>query len=342
MQEQVEQILKKYGLTPKHIFGQNFLIDESVLDKIVEVANIVPGDKVIEVGPGVGNLTRKLLEKGAEVFAVEKDENFKPILRGLGKEYPGQLEVFWGDALKADFIALVGSSPRVGEVRRGTKIKELNHDTSLNPSYLRRGIHTNYKIIGNIPYYITGKLIPILLDLNPRPVSITLLVQKEVAERMVALPGEMSLLSLAVQMKSSPTYELTVPARSFYPAPKVDSAVIKLLPFSVIPEATSEAESSRQARAVRDPGLKDGQMDAGSRSQTRLSRMTNEEKKIFKLAKAAFRGKRKTLLNTLSGNLGHKKEEVEAALLKCGIDPKTRPQELSLEQWLKLSKHFYN
>lgn len=316
----VESVLKKYGLTPKHIFGQNFMIDENVLDRIVACADIQPGSIVIEIGPGVGNLTRKLLEKGAKVLTIEKDENFKPILRKLAKEFPGHLEMVWGDALKIQEWKVKSE-----EWKGGNK----------------------YKIVGNIPYYITGKLLPLLLNFSPSPENITLLVQKEVAERMVAKPGQMSLLSLAVQLKSEPTLEFVVPAKAFYPAPKVDSAVVRLnLSASVIPVSTKEplwATAGRPESMHLNHGSRTAR--AGVQSDTALvaSGMTISlelEKQIFKLAKAGFRGKRKTLLNTLSGNLGFKKTEVEKLLKDSKIDPQTRPQELSIENWLSLAKSF--
>jgi 16S rRNA (adenine1518-N6/adenine1519-N6)-dimethyltransferase len=145
-----------------------------------------------------------------------------------------------------------------------------------------------------------------LLNLNPIPESVTLLVQKEVAERMVAKPGQMSLLALAVQMKSQPELVFHVLARSFYPMPKVDSAVIRL---QVIGDRLQGENQDEEM-----------------------------EKQIFKITRAAFRGKRKTLLNSLSGNLGLSKEEVETTLSKCNINPKTRPQELNIEEWMNLTK----
>jgi 16S rRNA (adenine1518-N6/adenine1519-N6)-dimethyltransferase len=315
----VEELLQQYGLSPNKILGQNFLVDELVLENIVEAADIHSGDFVIEIGPGIGNLTRKLLEKGAKVFAIEKDRGFSPILNALAKEFEGKLYIEWGDALKISNYKL-----QIANWMQGQPLSASGH------SHLTRGesrprFPSGYKVIGNIPYYITGKLVPLLLNLESKPESITLLVQKEVAERMTAKAGDMSLLSLAVQMKSVPEMKFKVLARSFYPMPKVDSSVVRLQISNV------KFPISKQ---IQNPKLKN--LNVNSSSVQEIT--AEEEGKIFKLAKAAFLGKRKTLLNSLSSNLGLSKEVVEKALISCKIDVKARPQELYIEKWLYLTK----
>lgn len=318
----VEELLQHYGLSPNKILGQNFLVDELVLENIVEAADIHSGDFVIEIGPGIGNLTRKLLEKGAKVFAIEKDRGFSPILNALAKEFEGKLYIEWGDALKITDYEL-----RIADWMQGQPLSASGHSPLTRGEPRPRALG-GYKIIGNIPYYITGKLVPLLLNLESKPESITLLVQKEVAERMTARAGDMSLLSLAVQMKSVPEMKFKVLARSFYPMPKVDSSVVRLQISNFKFPISNESSNFK---------IKNKGMDSGSHKAS--SGMTGEEEKqIFKLAKAAFLGKRKTLLNSLSSNLGLSKEVVEKALISCNIDAKARPQELSIEKWLYLTK----
>lgn len=272
--EQLQELLSSYGLRPNFTYGQNFLIDEIVLEDIVDAAGVKAGDKILEIGPGIGNLTRKLLERGASVLAVEKDPKFLPILHRLKKDFKKTLRFEIADALEYNFQDYFKALPGKAE----------------------------YKVVANIPYYVTGKILQMLLSANFKPESITVLAQKEVAQNVVAGPGKLSILGISVQLFGRPALVRTVPARAFYPAPKVDSAVLRIELFKKLP---FELEN---------------------------------EKKFFGILHACFAGKRKQLHNTLKNNLQISKERVEEILKQAEIPSAARPQELSIQQWLALTK----
>lgn len=213
-------------ITPKKSLGQNFLVNPKIIEKIIKAAEINSNDKVLEIGPGTGNLTKELVKVAGTVIAVEKDHRFIEILKSQFKI----LKVFEADILK------------------------------FNPaSYQLQA--SGYKVVGNIPYYITSHLLRTIFEKWPQPKLIVLTVQKEVAQRIVAKPGEMSLLALSVQLYSDPEIISYVSKGNFRPVPKVDSAILKLTPN---PKADTETI-----------------------------------KKVLVLAKRAFAGKRKQLKNTL-------------------------------------------
>lgn len=250
---------------PKKSLGQHWLHDETSLLAMCEAGLVHHHDTVLEIGPGLGTLTKLLVQKAQQVVAVEFDDR-------LAADLPHQvsavnLQVVHSDILKFDLTQLP----------------------------------VGYKVIANIPYYLTSKLLRTLSESKNPPKIIALLVQKEVAERVCAAPGQMSLLSVSVQMYYEATLDMVVPARLFTPPPKVDSQIVQL-----VRRPTSLLEGS-------------------------------DEKHVFRVVKAGFASRRKTLLNSLSGGLRLSRAETEAYLVAADINPQARPQELSLEQWLTLA-----
>lgn len=248
----------------KKSFGQNWLRDDFVLGRIVESAEINKSDTILEVGPGLGTLTGHLLATGAKVLAVEADRDLIPNLQHKFSAR-SNFSLVLDDILKFDFST----------------------------------IQSPYKVVANIPYYLTSNLIRTLLELPNKPQSMVLLVQKEVAERIVAKPGRMSVLAFSVQYYAKPEFIMEVKKELFEPIPKVDSAVVKI---ECYPKPVFEADT----------------------------------KKLFRLVKAGFGEKRKTLRNSLSGGLNITKPDCVELLAKASISPQARAQELSLSDWQNL------
>ena len=249
---------------PNKALGQHWLTDRKILNHIAKQANLTTEDTVLEIGPGLGTLTSVLLASAGKVVAVEFDEQ---IAKKLPKQFPGKnLTVYHSDILSFDL----------------TLIPE------------------NYKVVANIPYYITGKIIQLLLNAKNKPVVTTLLVQKEVAERLAALPGEMSIMAISAQIFAEVSLGDIVPADFFTPPPKVYSRVVTL--------------------------------------KTRQQPLVDEarQKMFFSLVKAGFSAKRKKLRSSLSGGLGITKDEVENLLNIANIDPNLRAEDLSLDQWINI------
>ncbi|HEX5797596.1 MAG TPA: 16S rRNA (adenine(1518)-N(6)/adenine(1519)-N(6))-dimethyltransferase RsmA [Candidatus Saccharimonadales bacterium] len=253
------------GHTKKSL-GQHWLNDRHILSTICDIAQVESGDDVLEIGPGPGSLTKVLLERGAKVTAVELDNELALALKKLPAE---NLTIINQDILKFDLSSL----PR------------------------------GYKVVANIPYYLTSNLIRNLSEsINP-PRSITLLVQKEVAERICAEPGSMSVLSVSAQVYYDCSLGPVVGASKFTPPPKVDSQIVNMLIKS-------------------------------------YSLVTTENKKnFFRIVKAGFSNRRKTLENSLAGGLQISKQEASRSLKASGIDTKARAQELTLEKWLILREN---
>lgn len=203
LMQETKLLLKKFGLKAKKNFSQNFLIDEHILYTIVKSAEIKKNEKIIEIGPGLGLLSRALLNEGVEVFAIEQDRDMLSILRA-------------NFALEKKFHLLDGDA-----------LKILNDFKTYNLP------PTTYKLISNIPYAITGKLLRLLMDLENKPELMILMLQKEVAERLVAPSGELSILGVLSQMSWDIKIIKTVSKHCFYPAPKVDSAVVLFMPKNI-------------------------------------------------------------------------------------------------------------
>jgi 16S rRNA (adenine1518-N6/adenine1519-N6)-dimethyltransferase len=284
--EQLKKLLRSYNLKPNFTYGQNFLIDDFVLQDIVDAAEVSSQDAVLEIGPGIGNLTRLLCERAGFVLSVEKDPKFFPVLKSVKKDYPKNFRFEIADALEFDYVKGLRDQGR-GKIGQ-------DHPSPLTP--------LPYKVVANIPYFITGKILKMLMTSKNKPTSITILTQKEVAQNIVAGPGRLSILAISVQLFGQPKIIQTVPAKSFYPAPKVDSAVVKIDLFK------------KSKYILRD------------------------EKEFFKIVKACFAGKRKQIHNTLVNNLGLEKEKVLEILLELKIKPEARPQELTIQEWILLAE----
>lgn len=273
------EILQKYDFVFQKRFGQNFLIDTHVLEKIISASGITKDDFVLEIGPGIGTMTQYLAESAREVVAVEIDDALIPILQDTLKDWDN-VSVIHGDILKTDI-------QKIAMEKNGGK---------------------PIKVVANLPYYITTPIIMGLFE-NQVPIdSITIMVQKEVAERMQVGPGtkDYGALSLAVQYYAKPEIVANVPPNCFMPRPKVGSAVIRL---------------TRHEK----PPVK-----------------VQDEKLMFRLIRASFNQRRKTLVNGLknSPELNYSKEEIENALQKCELPLNIRGEALTLEQFADLSNAF--
>lgn len=270
------EVLQKYNFNFQKKFGQNFLIDTHVLEKIIEESGITKDDFVLEIGPGIGTMTQYLCENAREVAAVEIDKNLIPILADTLSAYDN-VEVINDDILKVDINKLA-------EEKNGGK---------------------PIKVVANLPYYITTPIIMGLFESHVPVESITVMVQKEVADRMQVGPGtkDYGALSLAVQYYAKPYIVANVPPNCFMPRPKVGSAVIRL---------TRHAETPVQV---------------------------DDEKLLFQIIRASFNQRRKTLANGLKNyeGLSFEKETIEAAIAECGFSPSVRGEALSLEEFAKLA-----
>jgi len=210
MTESVMETVRRYQIDPKKSLGQNFLVDASYLDRIVAAAELEAGDVVLEIGPGVGTLTRRLAAQAGEVVAVELDDRLIELLRA---DFAGQphVHIVHNDILEIDPPALLAAYLPT----------ELPHEESLAKQ-------AGYKVVANLPYYITSLVLRHLLEAAPPPTLAVVMVQKEVAERICAKPGDLSLMAIGVQFYAKPRLIHRVPAGAFYPAPKVDSAILRL------------------------------------------------------------------------------------------------------------------
>ncbi len=269
-------IIQKYQFAFQKKFGQNFLIDQNILDKIVESADLTEKDCVLEIGPGIGTMTQRLAEEAGEVIAVEIDRNLIPILKDTLSPYEN-VTIINDDILKVDLAGLV-------QERNGGR---------------------PIKVVANLPYYITTPIIMALFEKHVPLQSVTVMVQKEVADRMQVGPGtkDYGALSLAVQYYSRPEIITRVPASCFMPSPNVDSTVIRLTRYEEPPVA------------VRD------------------------EEWLFAVIRASFNQRRKTLANGLANaaGLGLGRQQVEEVLTEMGLSRTMRGEALTLEQFADLS-----
>ena len=275
--DQLKNLPQRYGLKPNFTYGQNFLVDEIVLEDIVDAAGITETDNVLEIGPGIGNLTRRLCERAGFVLSVEKDPKFLPVLKAVKKDFSDNFRFEIADALEYDF------------------------QNFFTTHYQLPTTNSSYKVVANIPYYITGKILKVLMAAKSKPTSVTILTQKEVARNITAEVGDLSLLAISVQLYGDARVVQTVLAKSFYPAPKVDSAVLRI--------------------------------DIRPKPKYQIA----DEGQFWKVLHACFAGKRKQLHNTLQNNLHLEKDQVDKVLASVKINPAARPQELSIEQWIELT-----
>lgn len=275
---ETRDILKKYNITANKRLGQNFLIDDEVINGIIDASNVNKSDLVIEIGPGLGTLTKRLLENSGKVICIELDTRMIEILNDRFKFYDN-FEVINEDVLKVDLNKLINEN----------KSEELK----------------TAKIVANLPYYITTPIVMKLLEDKLDIESITVMVQKEVADRLVDVPGgkNSGAITYGVNYYTRPEKVIEVPNTAFIPAPEVNSSVIKL---NVLEKTSVEVEN---------------------------------EELLFKIIKMAFMQKRKTLLNGLTnGNLASK-EEIEKMLTSLGFDLRIRGEKLSLEDFAKIAEY---
>ncbi len=270
------EIIQKYNFNFQKKFGQNFLIDSHVLNKIIAGAGVTKDDFVLEIGPGIGTLTQYLCEAAGKVFAVEIDKNLLPILEETLAPYDN-VTVINEDILKLDLNAIA---------------REYNGGKPI-------------KVVANLPYYITTPIIMGLFEAHVPLENLTVMVQKEVAKRMEAGPGtkDYGALSLAVQYYAEPYIVANVPCNCFMPRPNVDSAVIRLTRHEQMPVAVKD------------------------------------EAQMFKMVRAAFNQRRKTLVNSLNNSpeLNFTKEEIQNALAEMNLSATVRGEALTLEQFATLS-----
>lgn len=277
--EDTKFLMKKYGITANKKLGQNFLIDENVIDTIANASEISQDDLVIEIGPGLGTLTDKLLQKAGKVIAIELDERMISILKDRFFMYDN-FEIMNEDVLKVDLNKLIQENKEQLGLERA-------------------------KIVANLPYYITTPIIMKLLEEKLDIESITVMIQKEVADRLTAIPGEKNSGAITYTVYYYATSEevLTVPNNSFIPEPEVESEVIKL-------------------NLRKEPVIK-----------------VTDEKKFFALIKAAFMQRRKTLLNAIGNSgLNTTKEQMEQILKELDIDLKIRGEALTIDQFARISE----
>lgn len=263
MPPSAQSLLRSHGLRPNKRLGQSFLADPALLGRIADAADLRPDDVVVEVGAGLGTLTRLLAERAGRVLAVEIDDGLLKVLR---EQVAGMtnVQIIPGDILRTQLFGLE---------------------------------HRSYKLVGNVPYYITSAILRRFLENEPRPSLMVATVQQEVAERIVAGPGEMSLLAVSVQFYGQPRIVSRIPAGAFFPPPEVDSAVLRI--------------DVLEKPAV--PGV--------------------DEKAFFRAVRAGFGQKRKTLRNSLRAGLVLDAGHVVAALTRARVDPERRAETLSLAEW---------
>ena len=261
--------LSTHGMRPNKSFGQNFLIDRSVLQEIVDAAEIEATDQVLEVGSGTGVLTRELAQRARRVVAVELERDMLALLAKTTRNYPN-VELIARNLLFLNPTEVFGEEP--------------------------------YKLVANLPYYITAPTFRHFLESANPPRLIVVMVQQEVAQRITARPGDLSLLAVSIQFYGQPRIVAHVPAEAFYPAPKVDSAILCI-------EVHDQAPLS--------PGERDS---------------------FFRVVQAGFSARRKQLHNALTSGLHRKNEDVRVWLAAAHIDASRRAETLSIEEWIRLWK----
>jgi 16S rRNA (adenine1518-N6/adenine1519-N6)-dimethyltransferase len=276
---QTKKLLRKFDIKAKKGLGQNFLVDDGVLETILQAADLSPRDTVIEVGPGLGLMTAALAERAGWVIAIELDNRLAEILQE--NIHRDNIVIINQDVLGTDPAQLLlGRAP--------------GFPAAFN----------SYKVVANLPYYITQPVIRHFLEAPVKPQTMVIMVQKEVAGVITAEAGQRSVLSIAVQFYGKPTIVANVPAAAFFPAPDVDSAIVKI---DVYPEPPVDVDNV------------DG---------------------FFKLVRAGFSAARKQVINSLSHGLGLPKPAVHQLLSKAGIDPVRRAETFTLEEWATLWRLF--
>ena len=278
---QTRRLLRQSNLRARKRLGQHFLVDEEVLKLISSAAELTPSDVVVEIGPGLGILTKELARQVGWVIAIELDTKLAAILRQTLTSID-KITVINEDVLKIDPAALL----------QGQK-------TSFPPA-----INLSYKVVANLPYYITSPVLRHFLEASVKPQLMVVMVQKEVAEAIVARPGQMSVLSISVQFYGEPRIISYVPAHCFYPAPEVDSAILRVDLYPQPAVAVADKES------------------------------------FFELVRAGFAASRKQIGNSLTQGLELSKAEVLSLLAEANIVPQRRAETLTLDEWARLWQVF--
>jgi 16S rRNA (adenine1518-N6/adenine1519-N6)-dimethyltransferase len=269
---QTKRELRRFDLKARKSLGQHFLTDEGMLQRIISAAELTPDDNVVEVGPGLGVLTRELAKRAGRVFAVELDNRIASMLQKT----------------LAPFLNVTIINKNILDVDPSSLIKA----------------QENYKVVANLPYYITSPVLRHFLEASVKPQVMLIMVQREVAEAIAAEPGKRSVLSISVQFYGKPQIISQVPPQAFYPPPEVSSAILRIDVYS------------RPAVAVAD------------------------EKSFFELVRAGFSASRKQSANSLAQGLGIAKAEAVHLLEKAGIAPQRRAETFTLEEWAKLWQVF--
>lgn len=269
--KEIHFLLNKYGISPRYAQGQNFLLDNSVIESAVAAANITKDDTILEVGPGFGVLTTALADIAGQVIAIEQDREIMKAMHTLERQYPN--------------------------------LKVINEDiriTKLEAAGLQDG---KYKFVSNLPYSISSWVLRQFTEYAPKPTLMVIMLQKEVAERVAAKPGKMSVLANAVQLFGEPEIVRNVGKQSFYPVPEVESAILKI--------------TMRETPLSKDPAS------------------------LMRIVKAGFASRRKQLHNNLESGLQLRPSEAKAVLEDIGLSAGIRPQELSVTDWeaLRIALH---
>ena len=263
----IKRILDNHGLKPSRGLGQNFLVDSRAIHRLISAAQVGKEDTVLEIGPGLGTLTQELAQRARHVIAIEKDTKMVEILQETLSKYLN-VQILHGDAIKTDY----------------TKYKILD---------------TGYKVVANLPYYITAPTIRKFLETDHKPTSLTLIVQKEVAQRICAKPPRMNILAVSVQVYAAPKIISYIKKNSFWPQPQVDAAILQITP---LPQPYAQ-----------------------------------DFPKFFTVVKAGFKQPRKQLVNNLSKGLELPREKVGQWLLSNTIQPTQRAETLTVQDWRNLS-----
>lgn len=264
----IKDLLEEHQICPSKHLGQNFLVDKEAVKKIIGAADLNPEDVILEVGPGLGVLTQELAKKVKKVIGIEKDPKMTEILKETLKNCKN-VEIVLGDILKIENWKL--------------KIK-------------------NYKVVGNLPFYLAAPVIRQFLEVENPPKEMVLVIQKEVGQRICAKPPDMSILAVSVQIYAKPEIISYISKKSFWPSPKVDSAIIQIMPLMNTDKKLINADL------------------------------------FFKVAKAGFSQPRKQLINNLSKELDLGKEKIQNWLLKNNIQPTQRAETLEVQDWINLTK----
>jgi 16S rRNA (adenine1518-N6/adenine1519-N6)-dimethyltransferase len=273
----VRRLLEQWNIRPSKGLGQSFLRDQAALEKIVAAAELAPDDVVLEVGAGLGTLTERLVREAGHIVAVELDGRLMPVLQSVLSGYDN-ITLVQGDILALDPVALVRSHQQA-------------------TSHQQPVTSNQYKVVANLPYYITSAILRHLLEARVRPQRMVVTVQREVAERIVARPGEMSLLAVSVQFYGQPQVLFRIKPGGFYPAPAVESAVVRIDAHDMPPVPVEDVDG------------------------------------FFRVVRAGFAQRRKQLRNTLAARLRRSPDEVAVRLARVGVDPRRRAETLSLEEW---------